>query len=111
MARFSVNFLQSALNDLDEIILYMASYSKEAAINWHDKLIAIANKLEAFPFMGVAVPDSKLAALEFRMISLGNYIVFYRVYNDAEEITILRVWDARRDYPRFFKKYIEQNKE
>ena len=111
MAKFKVNFLQGALNDLDEIILYMASYSKEAALNWHDKLIAVSNKLETFPFMGVAVPDNKLSALEFRMIPIGNYIVFYRVYSTIEEVTILRVLDARRDYPRFFKKYIEQDKE
>jgi len=69
-------------------------------------LIAVARKLERFPEMGVPVPDSKLAALEFRMIPIGNYIIFYRVYPLISEVTILRVLDARRDYPRFFRNYI-----
>lgn len=111
MEKFSVNFLQTALNDLDEIILYMASYSKDVAIKWHDKLIGACNKLEGFPEMGAPVPDSKLVTLEFRMIPIGNYIVFYRVYYVNQEVTILHVLDSRRDYPRFFKNYIERNKE
>ena len=107
MEKFKVNFLQGALDDLDEIVLYMASYSKEAAIKWHDKLIKVSNRLEEFPFMGVSVPDGKLASLEFRMIPVNNYIIFYRVYIAMEEVTVLRVLDARRDYPRFFRKYME----
>lgn len=102
-----MDILQTALNDLDEIILYMASYSKEVAIKWHDKLIEACNRLAVFPEMGVLVPDDNLTPLEFRMVPIGNYIIFYRVYYVNQEVTVLRVLDARRDYPRFFNNYIK----
>lgn len=99
MVNYKITYLQSALNDLEEIVLYISNYSKTNAIKWHDKLIDSINNLSRFPLMGVPVPDKKIADLGFRMIPIDNYVVFYKFYESQNEVSILRVLNAKRDYP------------
>lgn len=106
MAKYKVKFLQSALNDLEEIVLYIAADSKDRALKWHDYLIEKANNLALFPNRGISVPDRKLAHLDYRMFLVGNHIIFYKVYEKNKEVIILRILDAKRDYPQFFKNYV-----
>jgi len=82
-------FLQSALDDLEEIVLYISKDSKERAMEMHDKIIQLATKLETFPKLGIQVPDKNISARGFRMIAIDRYLLFYKVY--PEEICVLRV--------------------
>lgn len=49
MEKYRVVFLQPALDDLEEIVLYVARGSKESALKIYDKIVSSANKLETFP--------------------------------------------------------------
>lgn len=111
MVKYKVNFLQAGLNDLEEIILYIAGDSPDSALSWHDKLISQVNNLAMFPMIGIPVPDKNIAKLGFRMLPIGNYLVFYKVYEQEKEITILRVLNGMRDYPKLFENYIPKNNE
>ena len=53
MDRYKVRFMESALNDLEEIVLYIAKDSKLNAKKFHDKIIDRARKLETFPKLGL----------------------------------------------------------
>ncbi|MBP1926145.1 toxin ParE1/3/4 [Sedimentibacter acidaminivorans] len=109
MENYNVKFLQTAIDDLEKIIIYIAADSKDAAIRWHDNLIEKLNRLTLFPKMGIKIADKKMASLEFRMLPIKNYILFYRVFEKEKEVIILRVLDAKRDYPRIFKDYTIQS--
>lgn len=102
MEKFNIIFTESALNDLEEIILYIAKDSKENALKFHDKIIESTNKLEIFPKLGLLVPDKKMSSSGFRMLVVDKYLLFYKVYHD--EIGILRILHGSRDYPKLFLK-------
>jgi len=103
MERYRVVFLQSALDDLEEIVLYISKDSKEKAMKMHDKIIDLANKLETFSKLGVQVPERKMSAHGFRLIAIDRYLLFYKIY--PEEICILRVVHGARDYSKLFSQF------
>lgn len=105
MEKYRITFLQTALDDLEEIVLYISKDSKENAMAMHDKIIQIVTKLEDFPKLGVQVPDKKMSARGFRMIAVDKYLLFYKVY--PEEICILRVLHGARDYSILFSQFLE----
>ena len=105
MAKYKVEFLQSAIDDLEEIVLYIAKDSQKSAIELHDKIIESATRLEDFPTLGRMVPEKKLREYGFRFIVIDKYLLFYKIYND--EINILRVLRGDRDYPSLFRNSIK----
>lgn len=97
----SILFLKSALDDLDEIVAYIASDNKKAALDFHDTLIGKVQKLAQFPKMGQLIPESKMQAQGYRFIVCDDYLVFYREIDD--HIYIYRVLHGRRDYAALFR--------
>ena len=106
MEKRKVVFLQSALDDLEEIVLYIAKDSKESAMKIHDKVIETANRLETFPKLGILIPDKKMSESGFRMIVVNKYLLFYKVY--PEKVDILRVLHGARDYPKLFSRITDK---
>jgi len=100
MEKYKVEFLQPALDDLEEIVLYIAKDSVTAALKMHDEIIAQSKKLEIFPKLGREVPDRKLSESGFRMLIISHYIAFYRVIDNV--IYIYRVMHGARNYPMMF---------
>lgn len=107
--KYRVEFLQPALDDLEEIILHIARDSKAAAMKMHDKIVAAAYRLETFPKLGIPVPDKKMREGGFRMLIIDKYILFYKIYGDM--INILRLVHGSRDYPQLFEKRSQQDTE
>lgn len=105
MVKYKVEFLQSAIDDLEEIVLYIARDSSKSAMKFHDKIIESALRLEEFPKLGRLIPDKKLKENGFRVIVIEKYLLFYKIY--GEEINILRVLRGDRDYPSLFSKFIK----
>ena len=94
-----VIFLQAALDDIEQIVAYIAQDNVNAALRLHDRIIETASKLSDFPMSGRLVPDEKIGNHGFRMIGLGNYIIFYKVYDNDSKVVVLRVLHGARDYP------------
>lgn len=97
MENFKVRFLQPALDDLEEIVLYIVQDSVTDVLKMHDKIIEQSKKLETFSKLGREVPDRKMKENGFRMLIISPYIAFYKVIDN--EIYIYRVLHATRDYP------------
>jgi toxin ParE1/3/4 len=106
METYDVHFLQEALEDLEEIVLYISQDSRKSALNMHDKIIEKARDLSTFPKRGRLVPDKKLSSAGFRMLGVKPYIVFYRVIDKT--VFIYRVLHGSTNYPLLYEK-MEQN--
>jgi len=101
MQEYDVRFLQEALDDLEEIVLYIAQNNRAAALRMHDKIIQKANDLTIFPKRGRLVPDKKMSAAGFRMLGVKPYIAFYRVVGSF--VYIYRVLHGAADYPMLYE--------
>ncbi len=101
MERYEIKFLKDALEDLEEIILYIAKDSKILALKMHDQIMDTAKDLTTFPKRGRLVPDKKMAAHGFRMLIVMPYIIFYKI--DDNTVHIHRVLHGARNYPSLFK--------
>lgn len=102
MEKYRVIFMESSLQDLEEIVLYIGKDSKANAIKFHDKIIESSKKLETFPRLGLSVPDKKMKDSGFRMLVIDRYLLFYKIY--GKEVSILRILHGSRDYPKLFSK-------
>ena len=109
METYDVRFLQEALEDLEEIVLYIAQDSRQAALRMHDKIVEKANDLAIFPKRGRLVPDRKMAAAGYRMLGIKPYIVFYRVVE--RNVFIYRVLHGAMNYPLLYGKKLQNNQE
>ena len=101
METYDVQFLQEAMDDLEEIILYIAQDSLQAALRMHDKIIEKANDLTTFPKRGRLVPDKKMAAAGYRMLGIKPYMAFYRII--GRNIFIYRVLHGATNYPLLYE--------
>jgi len=107
MEIYDVHFLQEALEDLEEIILYIAKDSRQAAFLMHDKIIEKANDLTVFPKRGRLVPDKKMAAAGYRMLGIKPYIAFYRIVD--RNVFIYRVLHGATNYPLLYEKMAQDD--
>ena len=104
MEDYDVHFLQEALEDLEEIVLYIAQDSRQAALRMHEKIIEKANDLTIFPRRGRLVPDKKMAAAGYRMLVIKPYIAFYRIVD--RNVFIYRVLHGATNYPLLYDKMV-----
>ena len=105
MEIYNVRFLQEALDDLEEIVLYIAQDNRAAALRMHDKIIEKANDLAVFPKRGRLVPDKKMSAAGYRMLGIKPYIAFYRVV--GINVFIYRVLHGAPNYPLLYDKMLQ----
>jgi len=105
MEIYDVQFLQEALGDLEEIVLYIARDSRQAALRMHDKIIEKANDLSVFPKCGRLVPDKKMAVAGYRMLGIMPYIIFYRVV--GRNVFIYRVLHGATNYSLLYEQMMQ----
>jgi len=104
METYDVQFLQEALDDLEEIVLYIALNSRQSALRMHDRIIEKANDLSIFPKRGRLVPDRKMAAAGYRMLGIKPYIAFYRVIE--RNVLIYRILHGATNYPLLYEQMV-----
>jgi plasmid stabilization system protein ParE len=109
METYDVQFLQEALDDLEEIVLYIAQDSRAAALRMHDTIIEKANDLSTFPKRGRLVPDLKMSKAGYRMLGIKPYIAFYRIVD--RNVFIYRVLHGARNYPMLYDKMSQVSNE
>ena len=102
MEAYNVYFLQEALEDLEEIVLYIAQSNRKAALHMHENIIEKANDLSIFPKRGRLVPDKKMSASGYRMLEIKPYIAFYRIID--KNVFIYRVLHGATNYPLLYEK-------
>ena len=102
MEKYEVQFLQEALDDLEEIVVYVAQNSRDAALRVHGEIMEKTGALSVFPRRGRLVPDAKMSASGYRMLIVTPYIAFYRIID--RNVFIYRVIHGAVNYPLLYDK-------
>lgn len=87
---------------LREIIFYIAddSGSVDIALNYLEKIEKAILRLHEFPSSGSTPRYSVLKKQGYKVLIVDKHLVFYKV-NDAEQIvTIYAIIDSRREYQK-----------
>lgn len=93
---YKIEYLPIAEEDLYNIIQYIILDNPNAALAMADKLDQSISILELFPNSGTIPNDIRLQALNYRMLVVDPYLVFYVVLNDTVEIR--RILHGKRKY-------------
>ena len=96
MERYKVKIFSAAQNDLREIVGYLNTLSREAAIRYYDLIIEKVGSLTTMPERCPLARDMQLRLRGYRTLLIKNYIVFY-VIND-KTVEVRRILYARRQY-------------
>ena len=96
MEQYEVRIFPSAQKDLLDVINYLNTLSKEAALNYYDRLTSEIWGLRIMPERCHRPRDLALAAKGYRYLAVDNYLVFYVVVGNI--VQIRRILYAHRDY-------------
>lgn len=96
MGAYKIRIFPSAQRDLGEIVDYLNTLSKDAALGYYDLIVSEIASLASMPFRCPHPRDLSLAAKGYRYLTVKNYLVFYIVSGDT--VQIHRILYARRDY-------------
>ncbi|BBH24436.1 translation repressor RelE [Paenibacillus baekrokdamisoli] len=91
-----IKYLPSAEQDIIEIIDYVSMDNPPAALNLLNQFDESISILAYFPLSGPIPNDARLQLLNYRMLGIQSYLVFYVVQNEFVEIR--RVLHAKRKY-------------
>jgi addiction module RelE/StbE family toxin len=94
---YKVRYLPRALKDLEEIFRYISRELKapKAAENLLDRIDKAVAALAANPFRHHLFISPKKLSLEYRVLPVNNFSVFYVV--EKQSVEIHRVLYSRRD--------------
>ena len=96
METYKVKIYPAAKQDLLEIIDYLNTLSREAALRYYDLLTEEIASLSTMPERYPRPKDLALAAKGYLYLAVKNYLVFYVVSGDT--VQIRRILYGRRDY-------------
>jgi plasmid stabilization system protein ParE len=89
----------AAKADLYEIWSYIAAHDDLAADRWLQKFDAAIARLAAYPGLGSSRPELPGGIFAF---SVKPFLILYIQNPEQEQVTIIRVIDARRDFESLF---------
>ncbi|QJD83245.1 type II toxin-antitoxin system RelE/ParE family toxin [Cohnella herbarum] len=94
--KFPIRYLPSAEQDITDIIDYVSLDNPPAALNLLNQFDEAISILAYFPLSGPVPNDYRLQLLNYRMLVVQSYLVFYVVQSDFVEIR--RVLHTKRKY-------------
>lgn len=94
--KYKVNYLPISVKDLEELIEYIKIDSPSAALNMLNKIDESISKLKDLPEIGIIPKDERLRRLGYRILVIGNYLVFYVIKENIIEVR--RILHGKRNY-------------
>lgn len=94
--KFKIEYLPIAEDDISNIIQYIMLDNPDAALSMADTFDHYIAILESFPFSGSTPNDIRLQSLNYRMLVVESYLIFYVVLDDTVEIR--RILHGKRKY-------------
>ncbi len=96
--QYVVEYLPAAMEDLDNIFNYIADADPEVAATLILEIDQNVSHLERFPEMGVIPKITRLAKKGYRVLIVGDYLIFYVLLNNLIEIR--RVFSGKMNYKK-----------
>lgn len=94
--KYRIKYLPIAQRDLIDIIDYIKIDSPGSALKFLDRFDRAVVKLEDYPLIGQVPKDNRLQVLNYRILVVENYLVFYVVKDSIVEIR--RIIHGKRRY-------------
>jgi len=98
--RYLIDYLPVAEQDVTEIFEYISNDDPSSALTMLNRIDEAVDNLSLFPYSGVVPDDLRLQSLDYRILIVENYLVFYVVMNNVVEIR--RVLHGKRKYDFLF---------
>ena len=84
---------------LADIVSYVAEVAgKRSAFNLLDRLEEACGSPGRFPRLGLVPRRRSLARRGYRMLVVGDYLIFYKVYDAERHIVVHGFFHGARDY-------------
>ncbi len=96
--KFSIEYLPIAESDIEDIVNYISTDNPSAGIKILDEFDVIISKLSSFPKLGPLPKDEILKRLGYRVLVIGNYLVFYAIKEEEKIVEIRRIIHGSRKY-------------
>ena len=96
MRSYDIRYLPIAEADLNEIVEYLLEHSINAANAFIDELERSEERLSMFPESAALIRDKKLRRKGYRVVTIGDYLLFYTLRN--ENVYIMRIIHGKRNY-------------
>lgn len=94
--KYEVHYLPVAQQDLINILNYIKQDNPTAANKLIQEIDEVISRLEEFPNMGVTPKNLHLKSLNYKMLVINNYLVFYVIKDCIIEIR--RIVHGKRKY-------------
>jgi addiction module RelE/StbE family toxin len=94
--KYRIKYLPVAQKDLFEIIEYIKIDNPDSALSFLNRFDKAVVKPENFPLTGKPPKDNRLQSLDYRILVIDNYLIFYIVKNSIVEIR--RIIRGKRMY-------------
>lgn len=95
---FTIRYLKTAEKDLEDIFDYIVRDNPSAAASMLDKFDRAISRLADTPEIGAHPKDERLRRLGYRILVVGDYLVFYVVKSGAKTVQIRRIIHGARQY-------------
>lgn len=104
----NIVFTETAKADLRQITLDFVELTKEKqrAISFGKELRSQVDILKQFPECGAIPRDRVLKSSGYRFLVYQHYLLFYQYQKAENTAYVLAVFNGKRDYTRFLKKYL-----
>lgn len=98
--KYTLKMTSAASADLDEIYRYIGNelYNESAAVPLMDKIEDSFKRLKDFPFSCNFVFDDYLKNKGYRKLIIENYIGFYIVDEEKQQVIVMRLLYAKQKY-------------
>jgi len=93
---FDIWYLQTAEADLEAIFDYILVDSPPAAVSMLEKFDHAISRLAVEPEIGAVPKDDRLRKLGYRVLVVGDYLVFYVVKSRKRTVQIRRIVHGAR---------------
>ncbi|MDI4645214.1 type II toxin-antitoxin system RelE/ParE family toxin [Cohnella hashimotonis] len=94
--KLPIKYLPLAEQDITEVMEYISLDNPPAALNLLQQFDEAISLLAYFPLRGSVPNDLRLQLLNYRMLAIQSYLVFYVVQPDFVEIR--RILHAKRKF-------------
>jgi toxin ParE1/3/4 len=100
MKRYTVIVSRHAADDTQDIAHYISSelHEKNTAEKLVEKLYNAMDGLSHMPARFPLITDVAMAEKGIRKLPVENYIVFFKIYENDDTVSVIRVLYNRRDW-------------
>ena len=101
---YTIKITPKAADDLDNIYRYISEglFAASAATNIRERMKKEILRLKEFPFSCNHVADEFLSNKGYRKLIVDNYIVFYLIEEEKDQVIIMRILYGKQNYGNLF---------